>query len=337
MVSSPYGIFVGASNPFAPEVAIRRVAGWNYEENHKGGLEIWFGSPNHSRTAGPSAPLKETSIFLPRSQSIKPRTEENDEAVLENILSKFYRGSDFRHFGYWQVDIHDARTACENLMDEILAFIPEKKGTIIDIGCGLGATTQYLLRHFSADAVTGVATDKKALKFCQKKVPGVKFLYRKLPKLRLPDESINFVFWAKGFGKLCSRKKLLKECFRVLKSGGRLVCFDVVYATTNGGSIWQKFQLRERPVDTLDVYRDLLLNSGFQEIQLADVTAECNGGFRKELARYIGLKRLANEIDRFTFQDLETYLLKNELPVHQCLLLSGRKPVTQEESGQQGI
>ena len=33
MVSSPHGLFVGAANPFSPEVAVKRIAGWNYEPN----------------------------------------------------------------------------------------------------------------------------------------------------------------------------------------------------------------------------------------------------------------------------------------------------------------
>jgi hypothetical protein len=44
MASSPYGLFVGTANPFAPEVAVRQEDGtWRYELNPRGGLEVWWG------------------------------------------------------------------------------------------------------------------------------------------------------------------------------------------------------------------------------------------------------------------------------------------------------
>ena len=45
LVSAPCGLFVGAANPFGPDVAVKRPHGWRYEPNPDGGLEIWLGSP----------------------------------------------------------------------------------------------------------------------------------------------------------------------------------------------------------------------------------------------------------------------------------------------------
>jgi hypothetical protein len=46
--STPSGLFVGTANPFGPDVAVRSGDEWQYRPNPKGGLEIWFGSKNHS-------------------------------------------------------------------------------------------------------------------------------------------------------------------------------------------------------------------------------------------------------------------------------------------------
>lgn len=43
LVSTPQGLFVGAANPFGPRVAIRDGDAWAYQDNPKGGLEIWLG------------------------------------------------------------------------------------------------------------------------------------------------------------------------------------------------------------------------------------------------------------------------------------------------------
>ncbi|MGH8549672.1 MAG: class I SAM-dependent methyltransferase [Methylococcales bacterium] len=44
LVSSPKGLFVGAANPFGPEVAVKHPDGWRHEINPRGGIEVWLGS-----------------------------------------------------------------------------------------------------------------------------------------------------------------------------------------------------------------------------------------------------------------------------------------------------
>ncbi|MCG6873079.1 MAG: hypothetical protein LJE84_12375 [Gammaproteobacteria bacterium] len=43
MVSSSEGLFVATANPFGPRVAVRKGDGWTYQDNDRGGLEIWRG------------------------------------------------------------------------------------------------------------------------------------------------------------------------------------------------------------------------------------------------------------------------------------------------------
>jgi hypothetical protein len=48
LVSSPSGLFVGTANLFGPRVAVRDGAGWRYEDNPDGGLEVWLGADRPS-------------------------------------------------------------------------------------------------------------------------------------------------------------------------------------------------------------------------------------------------------------------------------------------------
>jgi hypothetical protein len=43
MVSTPHGFFVGTANPFGPRVAKRTNGQWHYEDNPRGGCEVWLG------------------------------------------------------------------------------------------------------------------------------------------------------------------------------------------------------------------------------------------------------------------------------------------------------
>jgi hypothetical protein len=44
LVPTPYGLFVGAANPFGPEIAIRTADRWEFAPNPRGGAEVWLGS-----------------------------------------------------------------------------------------------------------------------------------------------------------------------------------------------------------------------------------------------------------------------------------------------------
>jgi hypothetical protein len=47
-VSSPYGFFVGMTNPFGPDVAVKGPTEWRYEMNPLGGTEVWHGHLAHA-------------------------------------------------------------------------------------------------------------------------------------------------------------------------------------------------------------------------------------------------------------------------------------------------
>ena len=323
MMSTPHGLFIGAANPFAPDVAVQRVAGWKYETNPRGGTEILLGSRSPG-PAGYSGTIPEASVALMGSHTITNKANRNDAKSLETIISQFYGDSGFRHFGYWSTGVNDTKAACENLMDEMLAFISEKKGCIVDIGCSLGASTQYLLKYFPPEAVTGITSEKKFLEACRKTSSPIRFLYRKLPKLQLPTESFDFVIWMKGLDGLGARQKLFRESFRILKPGGQLVCFDVLPAI-KGASLWTDILRRESAVTSLYEYRDLLIAMGFRDLRLVDVTTETIEGFHKSMTKYFELKKLCGELEDSTFQDVKSYLLPDKKSFRQCLLVSGFK------------
>lgn len=44
LVGTPYGLLVGAANPFGPDVAVQTATGWTYTPNPRGGVEIWLGT-----------------------------------------------------------------------------------------------------------------------------------------------------------------------------------------------------------------------------------------------------------------------------------------------------
>ncbi len=322
MVSTPHGLFVGTANSFAPDVAVQRVSGWEYEHSPRGGLEIWLGADK----SGLPAPTPEKAPLRSSGHYGAEKSNERDgQRRLDEAVSRFYGGSGFRHFGHWRVGVKDARSACENLMDEILAFLPEKKGTIVDIGCGLGATTNYLLKHFLPEAVTGITGNRKFLADCVQSEPGVTFLFSRLPMLKVPAESFETAIWVKGLEDLGARENLVRESFRVLKPGGRLASFDVLPSTKRKSSVWGRIAGR-RPLEAPEDYYALLTAAGFQEPRVEDVTAESLRAFRKHLAKHLELLESSEQIGEEMADALDARLRMDEAAVCQCLLISALKP-----------
>lgn len=62
LVSTPHGLFAGTANPFGPKVAVRDGDGWRYQDNPRGGLEMWLGS--HRNAAPTPAPMLELGTLL---------------------------------------------------------------------------------------------------------------------------------------------------------------------------------------------------------------------------------------------------------------------------------
>ena len=48
IISTPYGLFIGTTNPFGPKVALRVEEKWQYVDNPAGGLEVWLGDHTKS-------------------------------------------------------------------------------------------------------------------------------------------------------------------------------------------------------------------------------------------------------------------------------------------------
>jgi ubiquinone/menaquinone biosynthesis C-methylase UbiE len=326
MVSTPYGMFVGVANPYTPEVAVHRAAGWRYEENPKGGLEIWLGSIAHRSESGLKV-KHEFSSDRPSAQKVSKRALPGGRWGLQELVREFYGGSDFRHMGYWFGGVDNARKACELLMDEILSQLPKySEGSIADVGCGLGETTRYLLKWFPSKAITGITFTKEYLPACRMKAPKIQFLHRKRSRFGLRPGFFAHALWVKGFDPLLPRAGLLQEAFRLLKPGGLLVCFDVLRPNSGLQPRTGLFRRVQNHPGTVEDYRKLLLSTGFKEAMLVDVTDQTLRPFRKHRIRYFGMKRLSGEITEEMFEKVSEYFHNAETGVAGCLMISARKP-----------
>lgn len=143
---------------------------------------------------------------------------------------------------------------------------------VLDAGCGTGQTAAYLNQQFQAN-VTGLEINpimiKKAKRRFQAQKLPIKLIEGSIESIPFPDQTFDFIL-SESVLAFVDKPKALREFFRVLKKGGRLIANEM--------TINKRLTLKEEheikkfyALDSLLVeedWRNLLEDIGFQRIQL---------------------------------------------------------------------
>jgi len=348
MVSSPRGLFVGTVNQFGPKVARQRAAGWRYEPNDQAGAEVWWGRGDPLDRDVEIVPLEEPPRWRPKA-TLPTRAE----LPPVDPLAEFYSHSEWRHVGYWRSGIKDAARACENLMEELLAFTrpegslkapdhpseqclqqwlqnrpdpmaspcvaasPPAARDVLDVGCGLGATTHYLMKYYRPDGIVGLSGSRRQVSRCRKRMPLTSFFHSRIPRLKTKERRFDLVFCVEELGRRGKRRKLLEEIYRVLKPGGRLV----------GSDMRVENEVGKEAVDP-DRYRRMLEQIGFANVHIIDATEQCAVEFRRNWIAFMRSGELSGGFEQNAINAATRSLPGKGKPILQYLLLTAVRPLT---------
>jgi ubiquinone/menaquinone biosynthesis C-methylase UbiE len=94
---------------------------------------------------------------------------------------------------------------------------------VLDVACGTGVGTEYL-RIAGASRVWGLDIDPGAIAYAKSRYAGCEFAECEATSLCLPDESVDVVVSFETLEHLKDQRKFITECWRVLRSGGMLIC-----------------------------------------------------------------------------------------------------------------
>ena len=140
----------------------------------------------------------------------------------------FFDGSGFCNFGYWTEGTTNGRQASNNLVDHLVGLLPDREGTILDVACGHGGTTQRLTSVYKPSHITAINLFPEQLAAAKLKAPGCTFRKMDATDLEFADNSFDAVICVEAAHHFRTREKFLQEAFRVLKPGRTLVLSDIL-------------------------------------------------------------------------------------------------------------
>jgi MPBQ/MSBQ methyltransferase len=251
------------------------------------------------------------------SDKVANKYDDTSQGLKNKFAAELYSSTDFLNWGYWREDTKDVGEACENLMGELLNFIPEKKGNILDVACGKGATTRYLLRYFKDEDVTGINISRNQLAICADKLPNCRFLLMDATKLEFDDESFQNIICVEAAHHFDTREIFLRQAHRILAKGGHLILSDIRTDRKNEHAPIANF------TENLDEYRSVYKRAGFDHVEIRDVTEKVRGGLADHYMKFAKSKMQSNQMNpvqfarfvriyrqfRPTFKTAQNYLL----------------------------
>jgi MPBQ/MSBQ methyltransferase len=247
-----------------------------------------------------------------------------DESMYRDLDQEYFGHSDFYNYGYWDERTPDQKSACENLVEKLLSYVPKKEGKILDVACGCGATTAYLLKHYSAENVTGINISERQLAKARERAPRCTFLIMDAVQMEFEDNTFDAVLSVEAAVHFDSRSRFLCEACRVLKPGGFLVLSDIL--STDWGKQHRLWWIAESNAALrIDEYGELCRKSGFGEVKVVDATRECWEPHYKSIATFAEKKLLAKDIDVKTYEKLAAGILRLLSQVGTYVLVAARK------------
>ena len=189
------------------------------------------------------------------------------------------------HYGIWDERTKDFREAVINTNKVLMELASiDESDKVLDAGCGVGGAAIFLCEQRNA-RVTGITLSQKQVEYANTLIRKKGFESKVDVQLMdytqtsYPNESFDVIWACESVSSATDKLKFIKEAYRLLKKGGRLILSD--FFLTEAGQTdrqkWVQKWVQTWAVSNLvssDSFLDALNNNGFSKTQILDYTTE---------------------------------------------------------------
>ena len=186
------------------------------------------------------------------------------------------------HYGYWDSTTTTFREALANINKILAEKVCISEGMkVLDAGCGIGGSSIWLAKNKRAN-VTGITLSAKQAARANAYVKeiglkNVEFLVQDFTRTNFDEESFDVVWAIESVCHASNKEDFIKEAYRLLKPGGRLIMTDFFLvkernikeqrAINAWGHGWAVPFFEDK-----NIFFDMLVASNFSNVEILDRT-----------------------------------------------------------------
>jgi MPBQ/MSBQ methyltransferase len=207
-----------------------------------------------------------------------------DSLIFDPKMREYFGPEGYYNAGYWNTDVTTPEEASRALADRLAEWIPAGAGSIVDVGCGLGATTRRLAELRPQARILGLNFSFRQLAEARSRCPRASLVQMDAARMGLRPDSVDAIFSLEAAFHFWTRADFFREAACVLKPGGILAIADIVFPPEGWPGSYTVPP--ENFVESAATYVNLLSAAGFSGIRIEDATDLCWGGFCRALTAW---------------------------------------------------